>query len=62
MRLAKQCPEAKVLFMSGYPDNGVVSIGSLGPGTTFIQKPFATGGLMRKVREVLVSFQHRITG
>ena len=46
-------PEIRVLFMSGYTDNAVVNQGLLSPGTTFIQKPFSSRELERKVREAL---------
>jgi PAS domain S-box-containing protein len=52
-RLARLHPEMKVLFMSGYTDNAVVHHGVLIGETNFIQKPFPTEGLVRKVREVL---------
>ena len=46
-------PEARVLFMSGYTDDAISHHGILEPGTHFIQKPFTTDGLLRKVRQVL---------
>lgn len=46
-------PSIKVLFMSGYTDNGIVGEGTLTPETPFIQKPFTAAALHRKVREVL---------
>lgn len=52
-RLAVLRPEMKVLFMSGYTDDAVVHHGILDANTPFIQKPFATGALARKVRDVL---------
>jgi PAS domain S-box-containing protein len=52
-RLAALRPEMKVLFMSGYTDDAVVHHGILDANTPFIQKPFATGALARKVRDVL---------
>jgi two-component system, cell cycle sensor histidine kinase and response regulator CckA len=55
--LAKQVsetrPEIKVLFMSGYTDNAVVHHGVLEKGLNFIQKPFPSANLMKKIREVL---------
>jgi PAS domain S-box-containing protein len=36
-----------VLYMSGYPDAATL------PGAAFLQKPFATGDLARKAREIL---------
>jgi signal transduction histidine kinase/CheY-like chemotaxis protein len=48
-----QRPGIKVLFMSGYTEEGVVNQRMLTPDTPFIQKPFSMAGLRRKIREVL---------
>jgi CheY-like chemotaxis protein len=47
------CPGIKVLFMSGYTEIGVLDRGVLSAGAPFLQKPFSSDGLQRKVREVL---------
>jgi len=52
-RLAPLRPRMKVLYMSGYSDEAIVHHGVLEPGTAFLQKPFTTEALMRKLREVL---------
>lgn len=52
-RLSKIRPHTKVLYMSGYTDNAVVHHGILEENVAFIQKPFTTDNLRRKVREVL---------
>ena len=54
-RFTAKRPEVKVLFMSGYTDDAVVRHGVLGPGTAYLQKPFAPETLARKVREALDS-------
>jgi PAS domain S-box-containing protein len=51
-RLASERPELPVLFMSGYTDDEVAQRG-LGPEQSFLQKPFTSDVLARKVREVL---------
>ena len=51
-RLAGERPELPVLFMSGYTDDEVAHRG-LGAEQGFLQKPFTSDGLTRKVREVL---------
>ncbi|MBM4350278.1 MAG: PAS domain S-box protein [Deltaproteobacteria bacterium] len=52
-RLKLSTPDIKVLFISGYTDNAIVHHGVLDKGVNFIQKPFSTESLTRKVREVL---------
>ncbi len=52
-RLAIQRSDTKVLYMSGYTDDAIVHHGVLDPGTPFLEKPFTTDALARKVREVL---------
>jgi CheY-like chemotaxis protein len=46
-------PQFKVLYTSGYSDEVIVRHGHLEEGMPFIQKPFAAGDLLRKVRSVL---------
>ncbi len=46
-------PDTRVLYASGYTDDAVVRHGVLEAGIAYLQKPFTTGGLARKVREVL---------
>jgi FixJ family two-component response regulator len=51
--LVKLHPEMRVLYMSGYADTAVIRHGVLRPNTAFIQKPFVSEDLNKKVREVL---------
>ena len=46
-------PETKVLYMSGYTDDAVVSRGAIGPGTAFLQKPFGADRLAQRIRGLL---------
>jgi len=46
-------PQAKVLYLSGYTEDAILSEGSIQSGTAFLQKPFTLQNLSRKVREVL---------
>jgi two-component system cell cycle sensor histidine kinase/response regulator CckA len=52
-RIAPIRPGMKVLFASGYTDDAIVHHGVLDGDPPFIQKPFTSDGLLRKVREVL---------
>jgi PAS domain S-box-containing protein len=50
--LAQTRPETKVLYLSGYTEDAIVSEGTIDSGA-FLQKPFTLQNLSRKVREVL---------
>ena len=54
-RLALSRPGMKVLYTSGYTDDAVFQRGVLPEGSAFLQKPFTTVALERKVREILDS-------
>ena len=51
--LSGMLPGLKVLYMSGYTNNIITHHGVLDQGLQFIQKPFTTDSLARKVRNVL---------
>jgi len=51
-RLTLTRPATKVLYLSGYTEDTVVSEG-VESGTAFLQKPFTLQHLSRKVREIL---------
>ncbi len=46
-------PGTHVLYMSGYTDSAIDRHGVLEPGIAFLQKPFSTDDLTRKVRALL---------
>jgi two-component system cell cycle sensor histidine kinase/response regulator CckA len=52
-QLAEQRPALKVIYMSGYTEEGIVHHGVLKPGIAFLQKPFTAETLGQKIREVL---------
>jgi PAS domain S-box-containing protein len=52
-RLRVLRPGLAVLYMSGYTDDAIVRRGLLRRGTAFIQKPFSSEELARKVRETI---------
>jgi CheY-like chemotaxis protein len=46
-------PDMKVVFMSGYSDESVTRHGLIGPGRTFLSKPFGPETFLRTVRRTL---------
>jgi DNA-binding NarL/FixJ family response regulator len=52
-RLAVLRPEMRVLFMSGYTDDAILRHGIMDKDIAFLQKPFTSESLVRKVAEVL---------
>jgi CheY-like chemotaxis protein len=54
-RLRKIFPGLKVLFMSGYTANVIVSRGVLKKDVVLLQKPFSKNELGAKIREVLTT-------
>lgn len=57
-RLVALHPETKVLYVSGYPEEFITSYGIMIQDTTFLQKPFTSADLVRKVREMLDQENH----
>ena len=54
-QLLQARPEMKVLFMSGYTSHAIVSRGVLDEGIEFLEKPFTSSSVARRVRQVLDS-------
>jgi signal transduction histidine kinase len=54
-RLQEMLPALKVLFMSGYTSNVIVSRGILDKDVFLLQKPFSKNELATKIREVLTA-------
>ena len=52
-RLRIQMPSLRVIYMSGYTDDAIVRHGVLTESAEFLQKPFSSDNLLRKVRAVL---------
>ena len=52
-RLRESNPETAVLYMSGYSDEAITRRGVVDPNASFLEKPFATADLARRVREIL---------
>jgi CheY-like chemotaxis protein len=48
-------PNIKVLYMSGYTEQGFTALDLLSPNDGFLPKPFVPNALTRKVREILDS-------
>ena len=46
-------PDLKVLFITGYAENAVVSHGHLEPGMQVMTKPFAMDALASRIKELI---------
>ena len=51
--IAKNFPDMKVIYMSGYADDVIAHHGVLDDGIHFLQKPFSIDALTTKVRDVI---------
>ncbi len=47
--------DLKVLFITGYAENAVLSHGHLDPGMHVMTKPFGVDALARRIRELITS-------
>ena len=52
-QLLPNCPEMRVLFLSGYTENASRLKGARGPGTSFLGKPFLPSEILAAVCELL---------
>jgi CheY-like chemotaxis protein len=46
-------PDMRVLYMSGYPNDGIVQAGVLSNGVALLEKPFTREILAKRVRQIL---------
>ena len=53
LKLKEICPNARILYASGYTANVISHHGTLDAGVDFLQKPFSSLELLTKVREIL---------
>jgi len=51
--IKRRQPHAAVIYMSGYSDDAVRRRGVLEPGSAFIEKPFSSDELVRRIRALL---------
>ena len=49
-------PDLKVLFITGYAENAVLSHGHLDPGMHVLTKPFALEALAKRIKELIATF------
>ena len=54
-RLLQDRPDMKVIFMSGYTSDAIVSRGVLDEGIEFLEKPFTSTSVAKRVRQILDS-------
>ena len=51
--LLSVCPQLKVVFISGYPENIVTKSGLSRRGIFYLRKPYSTNDLMETIQQVL---------
>jgi CheY-like chemotaxis protein len=51
--VARRRPTVKMLYTSGYSENGIVHQGRLDPGIVLLRKPYRKLDLAHKIRDVL---------
>jgi CheY-like chemotaxis protein len=61
-QLTRIRPNMKVLYMSGYPNDGIALPGMLASGVMLLEKPFSREILMRRVRQALDGKQEDTPG
>jgi PAS domain S-box-containing protein len=52
-QMVQERPGLKVIYMSGYTEDAIVHHGVLNPGIAFLNKPFTSDTLARKIQEVI---------
>jgi two-component system, cell cycle sensor histidine kinase and response regulator CckA len=52
-KISEKFPKIKKLYMSGYTADAIAHHGVLDAGVSFLQKPFSSGAMAAKIREVL---------
>lgn len=55
--LLQKLPDLRILFISGYSDDSLLRHGIREDGVAFLQKPFNSETLLRKIQEVLVGVE-----
>jgi len=52
-RLAAVRPDLKIIFISGYTEDGAARLAGIGRGSVYLSKPFSVASLARRVRALL---------
>lgn len=56
------CPQLKVVFISGYPENIITSSGLARRGVCYLPKPYSADSLMETIRQVMDEHQPSTVG